>query len=193
MSTPTSAIPASLINQDSNNQEYVETCDDWVRVTLVMFEGHPHIRIQEHHEQGSGRLHLGPLIPLDQWFAFKESVDRLVGPYIRQPRTPLGKRTLSYALECAILKLICTLSERHRRHGIGPWYSLLVNQVSESFVPADIEFAFRRLARRGVLNLVKDGHTYSEKSTDRRWFFGSGDFDAVITPEGWSYWESINA
>jgi len=85
----------SEIRTDGSGQEYVETCKDWVRATLVTFDDSPHIRIQEHHEAGGNRLHLGPLVPLGEWFAFKQSVDKLVGPYIRESQPRLTKDPLS--------------------------------------------------------------------------------------------------
>jgi hypothetical protein len=117
------------IQRDGNNQEYIETCDGWVRATLVTFEGSPHIRIQEHHESGGGRLHLGPLVPLDQWLLFKGAVDTLVGPSLRDPQ--VMKRTLSSKLEYAILEYIAVMSERRVQNTIGGWFNCVRERVPE--------------------------------------------------------------
>jgi extradiol dioxygenase family protein len=180
------------VKRDGNGQEYVETCGEWVRATLVMFDDEPHIRIQEHHEAGGGRLHLGPLIPLREWFAFKENVDRLVGPYVRDPRTPLSRRTLSGALEYSILEVIAVLSERRRQAAIGGWNALVRDRIPEPAENNELLFAFKRLWKRGILRLMKPGGSeYSGNPADDRWFFFTGPFDAEITPEGWSHWESL--
>ena len=82
---------------------------------------------------------------------------------------------------------------RRRSYDMSGWFSLVSNNVSESFVYLDLQFAFRRLADHGVLNLAKDGHRYTAEASDVRWFFGNGYFMAEITPEGWKCWESLNA
>jgi hypothetical protein len=178
------------IQRDGNNQEYIETCDDWVRVTLVTFEGNPHIRIQEHHEGGGGRLHLGPLVPLDQWLTFKGAVDTLVAPYLRDPQ--VMKRTLSSKLEYTILEAIAVMSERRLQNSIGGWFNRVRERVAESVDYNDLLFALKRLWKREFLRLIRlDGSEYSGNSTDDSRFFFNGDFVVEVTPEGWSYWESI--
>jgi hypothetical protein len=179
------------IRRDGNGQEYVETCEEWVRATLVMFNDEPHIRIQEHHEWGSGRLHLGPLVPVREWLAFKNSVDKLAGPYLRDPQAPLARRTLSGALEYAILEAIARVSERRRQNAMGGWGTLVRDRIPEPADNNDLLFAFKRLWQRGILRLTKpDGKEYSGNPADDRLFFFVGAFNSEITPEGWSYWES---
>jgi hypothetical protein len=184
--------PNSLeIKCDGNGQEYVETCDGWVRATLVMFDGEPHIRIQEHHEAGSGRLHLGPLVPLPEWFAFKEGVDRLVGPYIRRPR-----RTLSDELEYKILENLAANQNHGRRRELTRGGVLSEPQADDKAW----EYAYCRLCKRGILRLyavrnhgdIKDGEEYREGLKHPTEFF-NGNIEAEITPEGWSHWESLKA
>lgn len=188
-----SASPAYFhIQRDGNNQEYIETCDGWVRATLVAFEGSPHIRIQEHHEAGGGRLHLGPLIPLDQWLVFKGAVDTLVGPSLRDPQ--VMKRTLSRKIEHAILATIAVMTERRLQNTIGGWFNCVQQRVAESLDHTDLLFAFRRLWKWGYLHLTKlDGTPYSGNTTDDPWFFFDKEFNVAVTPEGWSYWESIKS
>lgn len=185
------ASPANFqIQRDGNNQEYVETCDGWVRATLVIFEGTPHVRIQEHHEAGGGRLHLGPLVPLDQWLAFKGAVDTLVGPHLRDPQ--VSKRTLSSKLEYSILENIAAMSERRLQNSIGGWFNRVRERIPESVDYNDLLFALKRLWKWGYLRLTKlEGSEYSGNSADDSRFFFSGDFIVEVTPEGWSYWESL--
>ena len=178
------------IQRDGNNQEYIETCDGWVRATLVTFEGSPHIRIQEHHESGGGRLHLGPLVPLDQWLLFKGAVDTLVGPSLRDPQ--VMKRTLSSKLEYAILEYIAVMSERRVQNTIGGWFNCVRERVPELFDHSDLLFALKRLWKREFLRLTTlGGVEYSGNPADDSSFFFHGDFNVAVTPEGWSYWESI--
>jgi hypothetical protein len=185
------ASPACFhIQRDGNSQEYIETCDGWVRATLVTFEGSPHIRIQVHHEAGGGRLHLGPLIPLREWLAFKGAVDTLVGPSLRDPQ--VMKRTLSSKLEYAILEYIAVISERRIQNTIGGWFNCVRERVSESYDHNDLLFALKRLWKRGFLQLTAlGGVEYSGNSTHDSSFFFHGEFNVAVTPEGWSYWESI--
>jgi hypothetical protein len=178
------------IQRDGNNQEYVETCDDWVRATLVIFEGSPHIRIQEHHERGSGRLHLGPLIPLDQWLTFKGAVDTLVGPSLRHPQ--VMKRTLSKKIEYAILENVAAINQRQLQITIGSWFNRVRERVTEPFDHTDLLFAFKRLWEWRYLELKKlDGTQYSGSEIDDSSFFFDKEFHVAATPMGWSYWESI--
>jgi hypothetical protein len=178
------------IQRDGNNQEYIETCNGWVRATLVTFEGSPHIRIQEHHEAGGGRLHLGPLIPLDQWLAFKGAVDTLVGPSLRDPQ--VMKRTLSSKLEYAILKYIAALGQRRVQNSIGGFFTCVRGDVPELVDHNDLLFALKRLHKRGRLRLITlDGIDYQGNPDYDTFMFFRGEFIAEITPEGWSYWESI--
>jgi hypothetical protein len=178
------------IQRDGNNQEYIETCDGWVRATLVTFEGSPHIRIQEHHEAGGGRLHLGPLIPLDQWLAFKGAVDTLVGPSIRDPQ--VMKRTLSSKLDYAILEYVAAMSQRRVQNTIGGWFNRMRETVPELNDHNDLLFALKRLHKRERLRLITlEGIDYQGNPDYDTFIFFRGEFVAEITPEGWSYWESI--
>lgn len=178
------------IQRDSNNQEFVETCDGWVRATLVTFEGSPHIRIQEHHEAGGGRLHLGPLIPLHQWLAFKGAVDTLVGPSLRDPQ--IMKRTLSSKLEYAILHYLSVMSQRKVQNTIAGWFNSVRERVPELNDHNDLLFALKRLRKRELLRLVTlEGIDYQGNPDYDTFMFFRGEFITEITPEGWSYWESI--
>jgi len=194
MSIP-SVVPnpnTTEIGRDSNSQEYVETCDDWVRATLVMFDDEPHIRVQEHHEQHSGRLHLGPLIPLRKWFDFTERVNKLVGPFVREPGAPLARHTLSGALEFAILEAIGVVPERCRQNTFCGWHLLVRDRIPEPAEDKDLLFAFKRLWKREILRLTKPGsNEYSGDPADDHRFFFIGPFNAEITPDGWAYWESL--
>ena len=191
MTSPALNSTTFQIQRDSNAQEYVETCDEWVRATLVMFDGAPHIRLQEHHAAGSGRLHLGPLIPLNQWLAVKSAVDTLVSPYLRDPQKPLIRRTLSTRLEYAIFDYIGVMSQRRVQNTIGGWFNCIRDRVPELADQTDLLFALRRLCNKGFLRLkTLAGMDYSGNSADDSRFFGR-EFIVEATPEGWSYWESI--
>jgi hypothetical protein len=182
------------ILRDANNQEYVETCEEWVRATLVMFDNAPHIRVQEHHAAGSGRLHLGPLIPLDEWLLFKGAVDTLVGPFLRDPQNAMSKPTLSSKLEYAILASISVLSERRLQDFMGGWFNRVRERVPEPFEHNDLLFALKRLSKRGYLRLTKlDGTEYSGNPREDSSFFFDREFIGEITPEGWSRWESLRS
>jgi hypothetical protein len=190
MSSLTSNPTCFNIQRDGNNQEYIETCDGWVRATLVTYEGSPHIRIQEHHEAGGGRLHLGPLIPLDQWLAFKGAVDTLVGPSLRDPQ--VMKRTLSSKLEYAVLEYIAALGQRRAQNSIGGFFTCVRGRVPELLDHNDLLFALKRLHKRECLRLVTlDGIDYQGNPDYDTFMFFRGEFIAEITPEGWSHWESI--
>jgi hypothetical protein len=192
MSSPVVNPTEIQIKRDGKNQEYVDVCGGWVRITLVMFEDKPHLRIQEYHALESDRLHLGPLVPLEEWASFVDLGYKLAGPYVRQPRAPLARRTLSGALDYEILGSIAILSERRRQNAIGGWGALVRDRLPETAESNDLLFAFKRLWKRGLLRLTKpDGREYSGDPSEDGSFFFTGPFNAEVTADGWNYWESL--
>lgn len=67
------------------------------------------------------------------------------------------------------------------------------------FTQGDLKSAFRRLAKRDVVQLTKpddrrrDAFEYSGNDRDDEEFFFRGPFNVTITDEGRSRWDSIRA
>jgi hypothetical protein len=75
---------------------------------------------------------------------------------------------------------------------MGGWGALVRDRIPEPADNSDLLFAFKRLWKRGILHVTKpDGREYSGNPSDDHWFFFMGSFNAEITPEGLSYWESL--
>jgi hypothetical protein len=144
----------------------------------------------ERFRSAGGRLHLGPLIPPHQWLALKGAVDTLVGPSLRDPQ--IMKRTLSSKLEYGILHYLSVMSQRKVQNTIAGWFNSVRKRVPELNDHNDLLFALKRLRKRELLRLVTlEGIDYQGNPNYDTFMFFRGEFITEITPEGWSYWESI--
>ena len=102
--------------------------------------------------------------------------------------------------EYAVLKIVSQSkldSNTGHQSRWGGW-----TQSVNTFVPecsqADLLSALKRLGKRGILRLKKpdpppqyQGSAYSGSERDDDAFFFMGPFNAVLTDEGRSYWNSI--
>jgi hypothetical protein len=102
-------------------------------------------------------------------------------------------------------ELLKTVSASHLGPGhlVGrqfPWgqWILSVKAREPECTQADLLSAFKRLWLRGILRLTKpdqppryEGTKYSGRERDDDMFFFTGDFNAVLTDDGQSYWSNI--
>ena len=108
--------------------------------------------------------------------------------------TPLSQR-----LEYAILRIVCRNPSDARHQDYWGEWGTSVKAIVPEFGNADLLAAFKRLWKRGVLRLTKadsqryHAQQYSGNEADDDAFFFTGDFNASITDEGRSYWDSTEA
>lgn len=106
------------------------------------------------------------------------------------------KGPLPDRLEFAILQIVMSFNGKHQ-NSWGEWSSA-VSRVSDLADGAELKAAFTRLWKHGNLRLTK-WHVdamcdieYSGKEQDDSAFFFTGNFNAIITDEGRSYWGKLN-
>lgn len=109
------------------------------------------------------------------------------------------KGPLADRLEYAILETVVRVFGGRHQESWGGWQSQISAHgidISE-FTYDDLLSAFKRLRNRGVLRLTKPdsqryhAHEYSGNEADDDKFFFKDPFNAVVTDEGRSYWDSI--
>jgi len=109
----------------------------------------------------------------------------------------MGKDVLADRIEYAILEIVFRSAEADYQESMGGWRNAVAVFVTQGFSQSDLRDAFKRLWRRGALDLTKPdtvrrhATAYSEEGMDDEHFFYAGLFNARATSEGRAYWNRI--